>query len=142
MNTIKSQLFGYHFPRHSLSHHNININWTPGVIAGVTIGVIAFLAIFITLFITGIRAAKNTTDTEVRIGRLLLHLFVWGNIPAVFLYVSKVNRNASDARMNQMQNQMNNQQYFQNQNNPQNFQNQNNPQNFQNQNNPKDDLNK
>lgn len=55
---------------------------------------ISLIAIFgLTIFISGIVSAARTTDTEMSIGRLLLHIFIWGGFIAAIVYAVKTSNN-------------------------------------------------
>lgn len=79
---------------------------------GIIIFLIIFIFAYIGITIWGIVAAAKTQDTKIRIGRLLLHLFLWGFLIAAIVYLVKCNNNTSNAALNMQANiyqqQMNN----------------------------------
>ena len=63
-------------------------------------GLLIFLGIFLVIFaiaiigiqIWGIVVAAQTKDKELRVGRLLLHLFLFGGVVAAIIYAVQVKK--------------------------------------------------
>lgn len=56
------------------------------MLAGLLIFIIILSIAIIGMQIWGIVAAVKTKDTEISVGKLLLHLFLWGGLIAAIVY--------------------------------------------------------
>ena len=56
------------------------------ILSGLLIFLIIFVIAVIGIQIWGILAAAKTLDTEINVGKLLLHLFLFGGVVAAIVY--------------------------------------------------------
>lgn len=73
---------------------------------GWIIGIVFISIAVIAVCITGIISAAKTKDVGVQVGRLLLHLFIWGGFVAAIVYAVKASGN-KDVQYHQPQPQNN-----------------------------------